>query len=74
VKQSRIAPAYAAASLVVDPYLFGVACNYQGGDVLLRNEGFPGWTEIGAGTERPCAAKGVPITVLHELFGSRCRS
>jgi hypothetical protein len=74
VKQSRIDPEYAAASLVVDPYLFGVACNYQGGDVLVRNAGFPGWTEIASGTERPCAVKGVPIAVLRELYGSRCRS
>jgi uncharacterized protein DUF4232 len=73
VRQSSVSPRYAVASLVVDPYLFGVACNYQGGDNLLRRDANVGWSVISTGTERPCAVKGVPVAVLHELYGSRCR-
>jgi hypothetical protein len=72
VKQSRVAPEYASASTVVDSYLFGLACNYQGGNDLLRRDPHFGWSVIATGTERPCAVKGVPIAVLRGLYGSRC--
>jgi hypothetical protein len=74
VRRSRIAPEYAVASVVVDPYLFGLACNYQGGGNLLRLDPALGWSVIASGTERPCAVKGVPVAVLRELYGSACRA
>ena len=59
----------------MDPRLFGVACNFQGGDQLVHLLGtgaHRSWFVVSSGTERPCAVKGVAITVLRELYGSRC--
>ena len=70
--QSTLSSSYASASLVVDPYLFGVACNYQGGTQLLRRDPSFGWSVIASWTQRPCAVKGVPAAVLKDLFGTSC--
>lgn len=70
--QSKVSSSYASASLEVDPYLFGVACNYQGGTQLLRRDPSFGWSVIASWTQRPCAVKGVPAAVLKDLFGTSC--
>jgi hypothetical protein len=76
VRQSKLDPKYASASLAVDPQPFGVASNVQGGDQLvhLLGTGAHGswFVASSSGTERPCAVEGVANDVLRELYGNRC--
>jgi len=76
VRQSKLDPKYASASLAVDPQPFGVACNVQGGDQLvhLLGTGAHGswFVAPSSGTVRPAPSRGWRKASWRELYGYRC--